>query len=519
MNALFEFSYTPYILPLILAGVLIAVVMAATWRFRATQLGRAFLRLLLSLQIWTLGFAVELAAVHLAGKLFWANIQFVGILLLPMSWLEITLLSTGRSRNIKRYMTLLSMLVVLMLVVIWTNDFHRFFRNNPHIDCAENSFCFLVNDYGTLFYFYAAISYALFLTSLVVMAESLTMTKPIYRQQSLLLLASLILPLTTDLLYTLGLSPIPHFNFTAMTFSVGTILMGVALFRFRLVSIRPLAYDMIIENLRDGILILDKDNIIVDINPAAQTLLGVSGSQAIGESVLILYKKMPELVEQFWNISSIKSVVQVGGEGDERRFDVTISPINDRSGNPSGRAVTIHDMTEQFKLYQKVERLAQTDPLTGLFNRRYFFECSEQEVALSLRDKKSLSLLMLDLDNFKRVNDTHGHTTGDYVLAEVASVLKSNLRRNDMAGRYGGEEFIILLPEIDSAAAREVAERLRETIATQPMQTGEDKVWVTISVGIATLRHKDGEALTSLIHAADTALYRAKALGKNRVEG
>jgi diguanylate cyclase (GGDEF)-like protein len=176
-------------------------------------------------------------------------------------------------------------------------------------------------------------------------------------------------------------------------------------------------------------------------------------------------------------------------------------------------------MTEQFKLYQKVERLAQTDPLTGLFNRRYFFECSEQEVALSLRDKKSLSLLMLDLDNFKRVNDTHGHSTGDYVLAEVASVLKSNLRRNDMAGRYGGEEFIILLPEIDSAAAREVAERLRETIATQPMQTGEDKVWVTISVGIATLRHKDGEALTSLIHAADTALYRAKALGKNRVEG
>jgi diguanylate cyclase (GGDEF)-like protein/PAS domain S-box-containing protein len=519
MKNLFEFSYTPYILPLLLAFGLLTAVMAVTWRFRSTQLGRAFLRMLAALQVWTLGFAVEIVAKHLEGKLFWANIQFLGILLLPMFWLEITLLFTGQTRKVRQYMTFLAVLVILMLGTIWTNDLHHLFRHHPYIDCAAGPFCILSNDYGVFFYVHASISYFLFLLSLGMMVRSLAITKPIVRQQLILLLASLLLPLLTDFLYVLGFSPIPRFNFTPMTFSIVMIFVAIALFRFRLFSIRPLAYDMIIENLRDGVLILDSDNIIVDINPAAQHLLGVSGTQIIGESVEVLHKQMPELVDRFLDVSSIKTEVKVGGEGNERYFDVVISPVNGRIGEDSGRVVTIHDTTERFKLYQKVERLAQIDPLTGLFNRRYFFEYGEQEFARAIRYKKDLSLFMLDLDNFKRVNDTHGHAVGDHVLAEIPGILQSNLRRNDLVARYGGEEFIILLPEIDISVAREVAERLRERIASHPMQAGETVFGITASIGVAALYHEEEETLFSLIQRADKALYRAKSLGKNCVEG
>jgi diguanylate cyclase (GGDEF)-like protein/PAS domain S-box-containing protein len=519
MKNLFEFSYTSYIFPLLLAFGLLTAVMTVTWRFRKTQLGRAFLYMLAALQVWTLGFAVEIAAIHLEGKLFWANLQFLGIFLLPMFWLEITLLFTGQTKKVRQYITLLSILVILELVMIWTNDLHHFFRLHPYIDCAAGPFCILSNDYGMLFYALASISYSLFLLSLVMMVRSLVITKPVYRQQLLLLVASLLLPLLTDFLYVLGVTPIPNFNFTPMTFSLVMVFVAIALFRFRLFSIRPLAYDMIIENLRDGILILDSDNTIVDINPAAQNLLGVSGKQVIGESVGILRKKMPAMVDQFLDVSSINTEVKVGEEGGERYFDVVISPVDGRGGESSGRTVTIHDTTERYKLYQKVERMAQTDPLTGLFNRRYFFEYGEQEFSRAIRYKKSLSLLMLDLDNFKWVNDTHGHAVGDYVLAEIPGILQKKLRRNDLLGRYGGEEFIILLPEIDISIAREVAERLRETIAAYPMLTGETMFTITASIGVAALVHAETESFSSLIYTADMALYRAKSLGKNRVEG
>jgi len=516
MRAIFEFSYNPYIQPLIVAFVLLTVVLSVTWRFSSTQLGMAFVRMIVSLQIWTLGFAIEVAAVQLEGKLFWANIQFLGILLLPVSWLEITLLFTGQAKYLKRYAALLFPLLFLMLAVIWTNGIHHLFRGAPHLDCATGPFCVLDNDYGAFFYLYAALVYILFLSSLGMMAHSLAITKPLYRQQLILLIASLFLPLLTDVLYVLGISPIPNFNFTPMTFSVAVIFVAIALFRFRLFNTLPLAYDMIIENMRDGVLVLDSHNAVVDINPAAQRLLGIDGKQAIGEQVEVIFRKMPEIVERFLDVPSAKTVVQIGRDGNERYFDVVISPVDGRGAEYSGRTVTIHDTTERFRLYQEVERLAQTDPLTGLFNRRYFFESAERELLRSARYKKSISLLMLDLDGFKMVNDTYGHGIGDSVLREVAVLLKDTLRRNDLVGRYGGEEFIILLPEIDMAGAYEVAERLRANITTKSMQANEAVFWITASIGISAFG--EGDTFSSLVDAADAALYRAKALGKNRVE-
>lgn len=159
-------------------------------------------------------------------------------------------------------------------------------------------------------------------------------------------------------------------------------------------------------------------------------------------------------------------------------------------------------------------RDAMHDPLTGLANRRAADRRLAAEHALALRRGTPLSLLMLDIDRFKRINDTWDHDEGDRVLAEVARRIRHEVRAGDLATRYGGEEFLVLLPDTALQAASDVAERIRGAIASEPVALGGGRVVVTASVGVAQLR--DGEDNAALVARADTALYRAKQQGRNR---
>jgi diguanylate cyclase (GGDEF)-like protein len=169
------------------------------------------------------------------------------------------------------------------------------------------------------------------------------------------------------------------------------------------------------------------------------------------------------------------------------------------------------------RLYEHVEKLATTDGLTGLLNRRTFNSQLAARLREAQRYRKHLSLLLVDIDHFKKVNDTHGHPAGDSVLRGVAAVAASQARETDLVARYGGEELALVLPETDSAGARAIAERLRAAVASADHPTEKGHLRVTISLGIATWPG-DGAAAEELIEAADKALYRAKQAGRNRVE-
>ncbi len=167
------------------------------------------------------------------------------------------------------------------------------------------------------------------------------------------------------------------------------------------------------------------------------------------------------------------------------------------------------------QLYAEAHYLATTDVLTGLSNRRQFFDLAEDELGRAIRYGRSLSLLMLDLDHFKQVNDDYGHTVGDKVLRAVAQRFKETIRQQDVIGRYGGEEFGLILPEADVRAAYRTANRIRSKIASSPFAlTNGDEMNLTVSIGIATLG-EDTPDLTSFIKAADSALYKAKESGKD----
>lgn len=188
-------------------------------------------------------------------------------------------------------------------------------------------------------------------------------------------------------------------------------------------------------------------------------------------------------------------------------------------GNPvRGGFVTVYtDISERRRLEARLQEMASTDALTGILNRRRLLEVLEQEVAQARRYRRWVSLLMLDADRFKSINDSFGHLAGDRALETLVGACRRQLRDVDAFGRYGGEEFVILLPETDLEAARGVAERLRETAAAAEVSGEHPALRCTVSIGVASAWGR-ASAADDLIRRADAALYCAKLSGRNQVQ-
>ena len=189
----------------------------------------------------------------------------------------------------------------------------------------------------------------------------------------------------------------------------------------------------------------------------------------------------------------------------------------DAEGNPVRLCGTHQEISDRKSLEQQLAYQATHDPLTGLFNRGELWERLEGEISRAERYGQKLAVFLVDIDHFKQVNDTYGHKQGDRLLETFALRLREDMRKMDMCGRYGGEEFLVLLPEISAASAGERAERLRALVADSPVKLDEQEVELTISIGVAAYPDH-GRNAGDLIDAADRALYRAKHNGRNRIE-
>jgi two-component system cell cycle response regulator len=192
-------------------------------------------------------------------------------------------------------------------------------------------------------------------------------------------------------------------------------------------------------------------------------------------------------------------------------------PLTQGTQSDEGWVVSFRDVSSHQKLFEEVQEMAHKDPLTALNNRRFFFEKSEHIWEVAYRHLRPISLLMMDLDHFKDVNDSGGHGAGDQVLKEAAQVIKGCLRTSDVLARFGGEEFVALLPETHPAEAVKVADKIRQAIAQLSVNYLDVNYAVTLSLGVTSFPSQEVEDLDALISLADKALYRAKNEGRNRV--
>lgn len=270
---------------------------------------------------------------------------------------------------------------------------------------------------------------------------------------------------------------------------------------------------------------LDENGLLIRMNDTELEWLGYSREEVVGkmrfpdlltpDSLQIFQENFPLFKERGY-VHDLEFTLK---RKDGSIFPILLSgtAIRDTAGRYVASRSTLFDLTERKKLERELERQARIDLLTGLNNRRHFFELAEQQLARDRRHDNPLSLLMLDLDRFKSVNDTYGHHAGDAALRKMSEVCIHTLREIDIVGRLGGEEFAVLLPETASVQALEVAERLRLSVemAVVKLENGAS-LHFTVSIGVTSFAATDA-SLDTMLKRADAALYKAKNAGRNQV--
>lgn len=276
----------------------------------------------------------------------------------------------------------------------------------------------------------------------------------------------------------------------------------------------------------DPLAMIDADDNITFWNPAAERVFGYSEGEMLGKKlhdILVLPKERDLAKARLDDFARTgtgpivgRTMEVTGVRKSGETFPVERGVAAFQLGGKWYAVGSMRDISRRKRNEKRLNELATTDEMTGLSNRRHFLEQAEAQLRQALRYSQEFSFMMLDLDHFKRINDTHGHDAGDEVLRAVAKTMREVMRGTDIIGRLGGEEFGAVMPETGVEAARQVAERLRLQIMEHPIATPSGFVRVTASIGIAHL-HPGQAALSDLMKKADLALYEAKNGGRNRI--
>ena len=274
-----------------------------------------------------------------------------------------------------------------------------------------------------------------------------------------------------------------------------------------------------IEQMHEMVQITDTDGNIIYVNPAAEKATQYSKEELIGTNNRLLKsgEHSNKFYKKFWkNILSgeIYQNVFVNKRKDGSLYydEKIISPLKDEDGNIHHFVSTSRDITQRISLEKKLQKLATRDSLTGAYNRYKMATLIEEEIKRAKRYGENFSLLMLDIDKFKNVNDTYGHDVGDYILQELSRIVLKTIRKTDSFGRWGGEEFMLLAPHTNAEQAVELAQKIRKNIEEHSFMHVKK---VTLSIGVT--QYKKDEKEKALLKRVDQALYEAKANGRNQV--
>lgn len=282
-------------------------------------------------------------------------------------------------------------------------------------------------------------------------------------------------------------------------------------------------YRLLAENLTDMVMVTEPDGVITYVSPAGRHILGWTAEEMIGKPILsFLYSDDEDDARE--HLASLREAAGIHTfehrlrhrDGSYVWVESAVRSIFDPATDQIVEfQATTRDISERKPLQEQLERLAREDPLTGLSNRRLFYETLAAELARARRSSEACTVMLIDIDRFKLINDVHGHLVGDRVLRRVGSALKSRMRLSDTTARLGGDEFAAILPETDRAQGRKVAANMMDAVRSTFTAEG-DLPEVTVSIGIAAYEGESGTTPEHLIEQADLALYAAKDAGRNR---
>ena len=679
--------FSPIIIPSLLAAVLGIISAIIIWNRRSAQGAVPLVFLLVAVSIWSFCYSFEVAVVELAGKIFWLKIEQLGIASTAILWLLFCLrIANVNKPNTRNFFLIFSWIPLATFILALTNNYHHLLWSNITLSPQYGGVLDL--DYGPWFWVHISYSYVLYIAGLYFLAKHYIKTHKKVRLQIFLVLVGGVIPGIANFMYIIDWNPFPLLDLTSLSFGLVSAIVIFILFFLRFLDIVPIARDTTIENMRDGIIVVDLSDRVVDINPAAEKIINIQFSDIIGQPSS---EVLPDLID--WITSSKENttpvkVINIGDGKDQKFYILKLLPLSDTKGSLIGYTIIFHDNTESQSLHKSLKdqanrlsvlyeigkaitgtlkidalleliytqlskviqsdayfvalylpethqmdirimydegkrypqtivdaneglsswvvenkkpllikdlrkevealsmkpiligekklsrswlgvplltdndmigllavasyqpnifdstdkllleqigqqavlsiqnarhfeeatRQAKLDSLTGVSNHNHLIEILYQESELALSSQSPLSLIMLDIDHFKLYNDTYGHTIGDQVLRLTVQAIESHIKKTDTVGRWGGEEFGVVLPNASTTQANMVANRIRRTLSELPLFNVEGNTIPkpTISQGIATIPEHTSD-VDDLVVIADRALYRAKARGRDQV--
>lgn len=495
--------YLPYALPGF-AAALIALALSAyvflTHKQHDSPGARTFSGFMLSTGVWSLATALTTLSDYY-GQVFWAKVSYIAIATLPPLWFIFVLQQRGALR--KSLVAWLFVIPVLTILLVWTNDFHHVFWLDTNFNQTVTPPAFETVRGFWFWGVHTLYSYGLLVSSIVLLLWQLRNTPPSQRGQLVLLVGAVSAPLVVNALYIMGFQLLGSVDPTSLTFAVSGIFIALALFRYKLLQLEPIAFRTVFENLPDAIIVLDTKQTIVSINTAAKGMLG-NNAHLVGKNISSVIDNWAELVAQYEAAGQPNHQVIFNFQGVQRHLNVSSSLLHNERGKVIGAVVVARDISES-KAFQEQ---AYRDPLTNLANRRMLELEGELLFNNCVRSDHPLSILYLDLDGFKNINDKYGHKTGDYLLQYASERLKGCVRGNDLLVRLGGDEFVAVLPNANREKAFEVSERITSALE-KPFGISGQQLTVSASIGLA-LYPDDARSLGELLEKADAAMYRVK---------
>ncbi len=439
-----HWQYTPYILPNILAFLVSLGLAIYVWRQRSTPANSAFIVLMLSLATWSLGYTLEIAGADLPTKVFWAKFQYLGVGVAPMAILIFAIRYSARKTwwTSRWALVLLSIIPAITILLAFTNELHGLILREVAL-ADTGPFLALRIQRGVWFWVHVTYSYLDLLAFTILMALAAVRSPHLYRRQALTLFIGIIPVWIANVLYVFDLVTGP-IDLTPMAFTITGAILAWGLFRFKLFDILPVAREAIIEKISDGVLVLDAQYRVVDMNQAVQHIVGFPVAQAVGRKVTELFVNRPGLVGLF-QVMTERQIEIVLGEGELRRdYEARLSPLIEQAGNITGWLAIFRDVTagkEDERRYESLLAAAQ-----------------RQSLELALLDKvrtalaRELDLPMVFRAVVEGIAETFGYTLVSLYLLKEEDVLT-------LQHQVGYEHVIERIPTTQGVTGRVVRTR------------------------------------------------------------
>ena len=501
------FSKAAALSTLFASSLILASLLAATLsRGRAGERTRAFAGLCAASLVYSVGYILELVSLDLQTVLLMIRFEYLGIVMIaPFLVLVTREFMDDRSRRLP--VPLLFAVPVLTVILVATMNLHQLYYKDPTLTRIAG-LSFLQFGRGPAYWLHITYQNLVIAYCVLTFIRHSISGPRARRAQARLMLAGCLLPWTGFVLYLsgripLGIDPIP------VTLSLTGVLFAVGFFRHRLFDLRPIARDTVFEQMRDAVLVTDDQGIVVDHNTSAGRIFPALEKSPGMRDIRGLAPDSAALAEAMARTGT-DSVVALKLPDGERRYALHHSSLTDRSGQNLGTAHVFMDISERLDLEERLTILAATDELTGIANRRHFFETARTELERAERYGRPFGVAILDLDDFKAINDNHGHQAGDEALCLAARLCSQALRNVDIMGRLGGDEFAFAFPECEEEGAREAAERLARIVSAASFNYGETPIRLSASVGFAGSSTQPMPDLDTLLKLADERMYANK---------